>query len=62
MDATFVKKLTELTVRLAFGSVGGKYGGGYGFLSFAKKLNSFREYEPSLHWKKYLQDGNMIFL
>jgi hypothetical protein len=42
VDPTFQKKLSELTVRLAFGSVGGKYGGGYGFLSFAKRLNSFR--------------------
>jgi hypothetical protein len=38
----FMKKLVELIGRLAFGSVGGKYGGGLGFLDFALKLNRYR--------------------
>jgi hypothetical protein len=37
-----MKKLVELIGRLAFGSVGGKYGGGLGFLDFALKLNRYR--------------------
>ncbi len=57
----FMKKLVELIGRLAFGSVGGKYGGGLGFLDFALKLNRYRQYELS-NWKKYLNEGNMIYI
>lgn len=61
-DPEFFKSLSQLIVKLAFGSVGGRYSGGLGFMGFAKKLNSFREFDVANAWKRYLLEGNMIYL
>lgn len=54
-------KLLELTAKLSFGSVGNSFGKGMGFLEYASKLNSYRNFELS-SWENLLKEGVMLFL
>lgn len=60
-DPDFLKKISELIVKLAFGSVDNKFGGGLGFLSFANKLNRLKDVDYS-KWKEMLWEGHMLYL
>lgn len=60
-DPDFLKKMSQLIVKLAFGSVDNHFGGGLGFLSFGKKLNKFKDLDLKA-WTTMLADGYMLYL
>lgn len=60
-DPDFLKKMSELIVKLSFGSVDNTFGGGLGFLGFARKLNRFRDVDLT-GWKNMLMEGYMLYL
>ena len=60
-DPELIKKMSELIVKLSLGSVDNQFGGGLGFLGYAKKLNRFRDVDLA-GWKKMLMEGYMLYL
>lgn len=60
-DPDFLKKMSELIVKLAFGAVDNKFGGGLGFLSYGSKLNKFKDLDLRV-WKGMLWEGHMLYL
>ena len=53
--------MSELIVKLSFGSANNEFGGGLGFISYASKLNKYKNLDLS-KWKDMLWEGYMLYL